>query len=162
MTEILFIKTSSLGDVVHHMPALTEARLRRPDARFAWVIEEAFSPLVGLHPAAQTIIPLSARRWRSAMFNAATWREMRGFARTLRTQSYDEIIDTQGLIRTGLISACARGRSHGYDAESIKERPAAWFYDVKHTVDRAQHAIARNRALTALALGYTVEGTPDY
>ena len=48
MADILFIKTSSLGDVIHHMPALTEARLRRPDARFAWVVEDAFAPLVRL------------------------------------------------------------------------------------------------------------------
>ncbi len=48
MTDVLFIKTSSLGDVIHHMPALTEARARRPDARFAWVVEEAFAPLVRL------------------------------------------------------------------------------------------------------------------
>jgi heptosyltransferase-1 len=51
MSDILFVKTSSLGDVIHHMPALTEARQRRPDARFFWVVEEAFAPLVRLHPA---------------------------------------------------------------------------------------------------------------
>jgi heptosyltransferase-1 len=162
MTEILFIKTSSLGDVIHHMPALTEARARRPDVRFTWVVEEAFAPLVRLHPAAQTVITVAARRWRGAIFSAATWREMRGFIRTLRARRYDEIIDTQGLIRTGLIAGYARGRAHGYDADSIKERPAAWFYDVRHRVARAQHAIVRNRALSALALGYAMEGAPDY
>ena len=48
MADILFIKTSSLGDVIHHMPALTEARRNRPDARFAWVVEEAYAPLLAL------------------------------------------------------------------------------------------------------------------
>ena len=56
MADILFIKTSSLGDVIHHMPALTEARARRPDARFAWLVEEAFAPLVRLHPAIDTVV----------------------------------------------------------------------------------------------------------
>ncbi len=51
MADILFIKTSSLGDVIHHMPAVTEARKARPDATFAWLVEEAFAPLVRLHPA---------------------------------------------------------------------------------------------------------------
>ena len=51
MAHILFIKTSSLGDVIHHMPAIAEARRQRPQARFAWVVEEAFAPLVRLHPA---------------------------------------------------------------------------------------------------------------
>jgi len=86
MTEILFIKTSSLGDVIHHMPALTEARMRRPEANFSWVVEEAFAPLVRLHPAAHSVISIGVRRWRGAMFSAATWREMRGFVHELRAR----------------------------------------------------------------------------
>lgn len=162
MADILFIKTSSLGDVIHHMPALTEARQRLPGARFAWVVEEAFAPLVQLHPAAETVIPVAARRWRSSIFDAATWTEMRNFVRVLRTRAYDEVVDTQGLIRSALIARYARGRRHGYDMDSIKERPAAWFYDVRHRVGREQHAIARNRSLAAAALGYTSAGAPDY
>ena len=64
MADILFIKTSSLGDVIHHMPALTEARARAPEARFAWVVEEAFAPLVALHPAVDRVVPVAWRRWR--------------------------------------------------------------------------------------------------
>jgi len=64
MADILFIKTSSLGDVIHHMPAVTEARRRFPAARFAWVVEEDFAPLVALHPAIETVIPVASRRWR--------------------------------------------------------------------------------------------------
>lgn len=162
MTEILFIKTSSLGDVIHHMPAATEARLRRPDAQLTWVVEESFAPLVRLHPAIDTVIAGASRRWRGELHRAATWREMSRFRQVVRGKIYDEIVDTQGLVRTALIAWCARGRSHGYDASSIKERPAAWFYDVQHKVAREQHAIARNRSLCALALGYASEGAPDY
>jgi heptosyltransferase I len=162
MADILFIKTSSLGDVIHHMPALTEARRRRPDARFSWVVEDAFAPLVRLHPAVAEILPVASRRWRGALHRAASWREMRGFAQLLRSKNYDEIVDTQGLVRSALIASFARGRAHGYDADSIKERPAAWFYDVRHRVAREQHAIARNRALTGLALGYVPADAPDF
>jgi heptosyltransferase-1 len=162
MADVLFIKTSSLGDVIHHMPALTEARAQRPDARFAWVVEEAYAPLVRLHPAAETVIPVAARRWHGALHRPATWREVENFLRLLRARAYDEIIDTQGLIRTGLIAHFAHGRSHGFDAHSVRERAAAWFYDVKHEVPREQHAIDRNRILSGLALGYAVAGEPDY
>ena len=162
MAEILFIKTSSLGDVIHHMPALTEARMRRPGARFAWVVEEAYAPLVRLHPAVEVVLPVATRRWRGALHRSSTWREMRSFGQALRANRYDEIIDTQGLIRSALIACYARGRAHGYDTDSIKERPAVWFYDVQHRVAREQHAIARNRSLTALALGYTPTGAPDF
>jgi heptosyltransferase I len=162
MPDILFIKTSSLGDVIHHMPAVTDARRRFPAARFAWVVEEDFAPLVALHPAVGTVIPVASRRWRRAPFGPSTWRELGAFRRGLRARRYEAVIDTQGLVRSALIARFARGERHGYDAASIKERAAAAFYDVRHRVDRSLHAIARNRALTGLALGYAPEGAIDF
>jgi heptosyltransferase-1 len=163
MSHVLFIKTSSLGDVIHHMPAVTEARLRRPGARFAWVVEQAFAPLVRLHPAVDTVIPVAARDWRLAPHRPATWRAVMDFQRALRSHRYDEVIDTQGLFfKSALIAWLARGRRHGYDRDSVRERAAAWLYDVRHRVARNQHAIARNRMLTGRALGYVPEGPPDF
>jgi lipopolysaccharide heptosyltransferase I len=162
MRDILFIKTSSLGDVIHHMPALTEARLRLPRAHFAWVVEEDFAPLVALHEGVE-VIPVAGRRWRRGLMHGATYGEMRAFACTLRSRRWDVVIDTQGLMfKSALIACLARGERHGYDAHSIKERLASLAYDVHHKVDRGLHAIARNRALTGLALGYTPEGPVDY
>jgi heptosyltransferase I len=161
--DVLFIKTSSLGDVIHHMPALTEARVRRPDARFAWVVEEAFAPLVRLHPAVDRVIPVAARQWRQAPLSAATWREISAFRRALLNCRYDEVIDTQGLFfKSALIARYVPGRRHGYDAQSIKERAASWFYDVRHRIAWNEHAITRNRALTGRALGYEPAGAPDF
>lgn len=163
MPDVLFIKTSSLGDVVHHMPALTDARARRPDAHFSWIVEEAFAPLVRLHPAVNRVIPLAARNWRRELHKPQTWRAMADFRQALRSHRFDEIIDTQGLLfKSALIACYARGRSHGYDAHSIKERAASWLYDVRHRVAWELHAIARNRALTGRALGYEPEGPPDF
>jgi heptosyltransferase-1 len=162
MQDILFIKTSSLGDVIHHMPALTDARRHLPDARLSWLVEDAFVPLVKLHPAVNEVIPVSARRWRREFFSPRAYVDIGAFAARLRSHQYDKIVDTQGLLRTGLITRIARGERHGYDATSIRERMAARCYDVHHAVARDQHAVARNRALTALALGYDVEGPPDY
>ena len=163
MSDILFIKTSSLGDVIHHMPALTEARRHRPAARFAWVVEEAFAPLVALHPAVAEVIPVAARNWRRAPAQAATWWEVASFVRKLRSRAYDTIIDTQGLLfKSALIGRAAKGRRHGYDRASIKEPLASALYHVHYRVERNQHAIARNRALTGLALAYAPKGPPDF
>ncbi len=162
MSDILFIKTSSLGDVIHHMPAVTEARRHRPDARFTWVVEEAFAPLARLHPAVDEVIPVASRRWRGELHKASTWSDIRGFVRTIRSRVYDEVIDTQGLLRTAVIARLARGRRHGYDAASIREPLASRFYDVRHQVGRTQHAIARNRMLTARALDYAPDGPLDF
>jgi heptosyltransferase-1 len=163
MADVLFIKTSSLGDVVHHLPAVTEARARRPGDRFAWLVEEPFAPLVRLHPAVDLTIEVAGRHWRRTIGRPATWRSIAAFRRALRARRFDEVIDTQGLFfKSALLSRYARGRRHGYDARSIKEPAAAWLYDVRHRVEWNQHAVARNRALTAQALGYAPEGPPDF
>lgn len=162
MTDILFIKTSSLGDVIHNMPAVTEARARLPDARIAWLVEEAYVPLVRLHPAVSEVVPVAARRWRKQLWSLPNWREMQGARGRIGAPRYDQVIDTQGLLRTGLMARIAQGRRHGYDRHSIREPLAAMFYDVRHGVSRDLHAIERNRLLTGAALGYEPAGPPDY
>ena len=162
MADILFIKTSSLGDVIHHMPALTEARRHRPGDRLVWLVEEAFVPLVQLHPAVDDVIPVAWRRWRKSLFAADTWREILASRRQIGASHYDVVVDCQGLLRTGIISRFARGTRHGYDSQSIKERLASVFYDVRHRVSRSLHAVDRNRILTGRALGYEPQGAPDF
>ena len=162
MVEILFIKTSSLGDVVHQMPALTDAQKHRPDARFTWAVEEAYAPLLRMHEASPAVVAVGTRRWRQSFINPATWDEARSFAEKLRTRKYDVIIDTQGLIKSAVIARIAQGRRHGYDRNSIREPAASRLYNVRHAVSRDLHAIERNRRLTGLALGYEPSGEPDY
>jgi heptosyltransferase I len=162
MAEILFIKTSSLGDVVHHMPAITDARRYRPDARLNWVVEETYAPLAHLHPGIDAVIPVASRRWRGRLQEPATWREIASFRRTLREQVYDTAIDTQGLLRTALIGFAVRGTRHGYDRASIREPLASLFYDVRHRVEWDLHAIRRNRMLCGLALGYEPDAPLDF
>jgi heptosyltransferase I len=162
MTDILFIKTSSLGDVIHHMPALTDARKARGDAAFAWLVEEAFAPLVRLHPAVSEVVPVAWRRWRKSLYAPATIAEITANLRAIRARPFDEIVDSQGLLRSAAIARVARGRRHGYDTSSIREPLASIFYDVRYRVSRDLHAIERNRILSGLALGYTPKGAPDF
>src|SRR5690242_7846768 len=108
MSDILFIKTSSLGDVIHHMPAVTEARRQRPDARVTWVVEENYAPLAALHPGVDEVIPVAVRRWRRRALVWSSWRDARTFLGKLRARSYDFVIDTQGLFRSALIARLAR------------------------------------------------------
>jgi heptosyltransferase-1 len=166
MAEILFIKTSSLGDVVHHMPAVSDARRHLPGARLSWVVEEAYAPLARLHTAVDEVIPVAARRWRARMRQPAAWgdtfREIGRFRSTIRERVFEAIIDSQGLMRTALITRQARGRRHGYDMASIREPPASLLYDVRHRVEWGAHAISRNRALCGLALGYAPKPPLDF
>ncbi len=162
MTDILIIKTSSLGDVVHQMPAIVDASRACPALRITWLVEEAFAPLVRLHPLVADVMTVATRRWRSHLVTGATWREIARFRARLRGRSFDKVIDTQGLIRSAIMARVARGERHGYDGRSIREPLAARFYDVGHTVSRDLHAVTRNRILTGLSLGYRPPEEVDY
>ncbi len=162
MDSILFVKTSSLGDVVHNMPAVTEARRRWPDAHIGWVVEDAFAPLARLHPGVNEVIAVATRRWRRGLLSPATWREVASFRRALCARRYDRVVDTQGLLRSGLITAQTRGERHGYDRHSIREPVASWFYDIRHPVAKDQHAVLRNRTLAGLSLDFVPSDVIDY
>jgi heptosyltransferase-1 len=80
----------------------------------------------------------------------------------LRDETYDAVIDTQGLLKSALISACALGPRHGLDAASAREPVASYLYDVRHAVSRELHAVERNRLLTAAALNFEPAQRCDY
>ena len=162
MPNILLIKTSSLGDVVHTLPVASDIRLRFPRARIDWVVEEAYSDIVGMHPGVHRTIPVALRRWRGSPFKPAHWREFGQFRRALSGIRYDCVIDTQGLIKSALLARAASGTRHGYAGSSAREPLAAKLYDVVHAVARDLHAVVRNRRLAALALGYELPAAIDY
>jgi heptosyltransferase-1 len=162
MPNILLIKTSSLGDVVHNLPLASDILARYPRARIDWVVEEAYGDIVGMHPGVHRTIPVALRRWRGNLLKLAHWREFGQFRRALAGVRYDCVIDTQGLIKSALLARAASGARHGFAAASAREPLAAKFYDFTHVVPRDLHAVVRNRRLAALALGYTLPVALDY
>jgi heptosyltransferase-1 len=162
MIRILLVKTSSLGDVVQNLPVASDIRRHFPEARIDWVVEEPYAALVAMHPAVRKVIPVALRRWRQHLLGRATWREIGEFRRLSRAEHYDTIIDTQGLVKSALIARAAKGRRHGFDADTAREPFAARFYDVTHHVSWAQQAVPRNRLLAGAALGYRVDERVEY
>jgi heptosyltransferase-1 len=149
--RILLIKTSSLGDVVHNLPVVSDLRRGFPEADIDWVVEEGFREIPRLHPGVSRVIPVALRRWRKSLSAPSTWREMRMFRRSLHEQDYELVIDTQGLLKSALIARMARGRRCGYAAGSAREPIAARLYDSRFEVPKNIHAVERNRRLAALA-----------
>lgn len=162
--RILLVKTSSLGDVVHNLPVVSDIKRQYPTALIDWVVEDSFSEIATMHPAVNCVIPVATRRWRKSPCSNQTWRELVTFKQQLQSQIYDVVIDTQGLLKSGLITALTLGkRKCGYDKKSAKEPLACCFYQQRYTVSRQLHAVQRNRQLTALALNYNVSEFPlDY
>ncbi len=161
--HVLIIKTSSLGDVVHTLPALTDARAAIPDIRFDWIVEEAFAPIPRLHGAVDQVIPVALRRWRKSPFSKQTRLQWHEFRNAIKAVDYDRVIDAQGLIKSAWLTRMARGTSHGLNRQSAREGLVAFSYDVVHQIDKGQHAIQRVRELFAKALHYPLpERPPDY
>jgi heptosyltransferase-1 len=160
--RILLVKTSSLGDVVHNLPVATDLARTFPGATIDWVVEESFAELPSLHPAVRKVFPVAVRRWRKSPLSPATWREMAAFRRAVTADFYDAVVDTQGLLKSALITALARGQHVGQDCHSAREPIACRFYDRRVFVSRAQHAVERNRQLAATAFGYKIDEAIDY
>jgi heptosyltransferase-1 len=152
--RVLFVKLSSLGDVIHHFPAATDLARHRPEARLAWAVEEAYAELVRLHPGVVEVIPVGLRGLRGDILDRARWRRLGQSRRSLARGGWDYVIDSQGLIKSALVARAANGVSFGMDRASARERLAARFYDVRLPVARDRHAVERNRDLVGQVFGY--------
>jgi len=154
MKRVLLVKMSSLGDVVHALAAVTEAKAQSSDLVFDWVVEEAFADIPAMHPAVDRVIPVAFRRLRKkklAMFRDPEWKR---FTALLRERDYDLVIDAQGLIKSAWVSRLARGVVHGFGWSSARESAAALTYSKSYSVDRGRHAITRLRQLFGQVFDY--------
>ncbi|HLA35791.1 MAG TPA: lipopolysaccharide heptosyltransferase I [Rhodocyclaceae bacterium] len=161
MQKILLIRMSSMGDIIHNFPALTELRAHFPAARIDWVVEEAFVGLAGLHPGVDQIVPFALRRWRKKLWDSGNLREIRCFRQTLAAAQYDVAIDSQGLLKSVLVGKLSRATLVGYSRKTVRDPLASLFYDRRYDIAPV-HVIERNRRIAGCALGYEPDGAFDY
>lgn len=161
-TRILIVRTSSLGDLVHMLPAISDIARHVPGAVIDWVAEEAFAEIPSWHPAVHEVIKVAHRRWRKAWWSAPVKAERRALAERLRAVQYDVVLDMQALMKSAWLVRQTRGVRHGLDWRSAREPLASLFYQVRHRVEFWQPAVIRQRTLAALAFGYTYNGPPDF
>jgi len=147
---------SSLGDIIHTLPALSDAAQALSSIRFDWVVEEAFQEIPSWHPAVEKVIPIALRRWRKHPLRDFTGPEWKQCRQSLRAQHYDAIVDAQGLLKSAFVARLARAPIYGMDKQSAREPVATLAYHHKINVRREMHAVERIRCLFAQALGYTM------
>ncbi|MES2318563.1 MAG: lipopolysaccharide heptosyltransferase I [Pseudomonadota bacterium] len=167
--NILLVRVSSLGDVLHNLPMVADILRRHPGANIDWVVEEGYVSLVRLNRHVRKIIPFALRRWRKSLGQAATRAEIRAFFKTLREEQYDYVFDTQGLLKTGIIMGAARlssggskvGLANGSEGSGY-EGISRLFHTKSIPLDPRTHAVARGRLVAAAALGYSADSPPDF
>lgn len=167
--KILLVKLSSLGDVVHAMPAVQDIRRALPDARIDWVVEPAFADLVRRCEGVARVLPLDLRRWRRSPWAAETRQAVVAFRAALREEAYDRVIDLQGLSKSALVAWAARlalgGRRVALGnrtSGSSFEAPTRWVAHQAVYIPPRIHAIDRSRVLCAHALDYAPDGPEQF
>jgi len=149
---------SSLGDVIHTLPGLTDAARAIPGIRFDWVVEEAFAEIPGWHPAVDRVIPIALRRWRKRPVQSFGGPEWRRYKAALHKKHYDAVIDAQGLLKSAFIARLVKAPRYGMDKASARERLASHAYHHRINVPLELHAVERIRTLFARSLKYPLPG----
>lgn len=159
--NILLVKTSSLGDVIHVLPAINDMRSVRAAEQVDWVVEESLAAVPCMHSGVTNVIPIAIRRWRHALWQARVRSEIAECLHRIREQSYDAVIDAQGLFKSAVVAFAARGKRYGFDFQSSRE-PLALIYHRTFRISWQLHAVERNRLLLARSLGYEVPQSCNY
>ena len=167
MKKLLLIKTSSMGDLIHTFPALTDlSRNCQGEYEITWVVEESFVDIAKMHPMTKEVIVFGSRRWKKNIFKRETWQEFNTFKKQLRSEKWDLIVDCQGLFKSAMITklAAQKGKipTYSYSKASIRDPFAARFYDHGYSVEKGLTAIERNRQLFGKIFNYTPAPLADF
>ena len=160
--RIALIKMSSMGDVIHALPVVTDVLRAHPGAQIDWIIEPPFAPLARLHPGVADIIPVALRRWRRQWRQPQTRAAFRAVRQDMAARHYDLILDLQGLLKSAWVACWAHGPRAGYTRACAREPLASWVYQRRYQVDMNVHAIEKMRSLAGQALGFTPSGLPVF
>mgnify|MGYP000287418687 CR=1 FL=1 len=147
--KLLIVKTSSMGDVVHALPVVSDVLRKHPQAQIDWLVEAPFAAIPQLHPGVRRVLPIAWRKWRGQLTKGSTWRAISAARADLKREPYDLVLDLQGLVKSALWARQARGPVAGYDRSSIREPLAAFLYQHTAKVSRELHAVERCRQLAA-------------
>ncbi len=161
--RILLVRMSSMGDIFHIYPAISDLKIYHPNVELHWLVEDAFVSIAEWHPSVDHVISISLRKWLKNR-DANSFDEFKNWkVRLANLGTYDAVLDAQGLMKSAIISKCINAKTiHGYDHSSVREVLASFCYEHKHKISRRLHAIEQNRSLMAAAFKYELQGQPDF
>jgi heptosyltransferase-1 len=168
--KIAIVKLSALGDIVHAMVALQFIKAHSPEIRIDWIVEQRFAEVLANNPDIDNILTVNLKALKTDKAGIFTQlKKIRSYA----SNNYDLVIDAQGLIKSAVTAKllspgmvcmpqasrklARRGkRIAGFDADSIREKAASWFYDIKVACAYDANTIDRNALILSSPLGITI------
>jgi heptosyltransferase-1 len=152
-----------MGDLMHALPALTEAKQSIDNISFDWVVDKAFASVPQWHPSVDKIITTDHRNWKKHLFSKASRNSFNLVKKEISNTHYDVVLDMQNNLKSAFLSYTCNQNVIGMDSKSSREYPAHWAYSSTVSVEKNQHAIDRQKKLLAFALGYeTSKSRVDY
>lgn len=158
--KILVVRLSSLGDILHLFPAVSDLRHRFPDAQIHWLVEPAFAEMVSWHSAVDQVITVPLRSHKKCWWKLP--KLLRSLKRELKAQKYDLVLDAQGLLKSALLARLAGADIYGFSKDSAREPLAAKFYRRVAKVPKGLHVIEKNRQLVAQLFGADISQPESY
>jgi heptosyltransferase I len=151
--KFLIIRLSSLGDILHALPAFEDLRKSFPNARIDWLVGENSAFLLSAVPGIHKVRQLDTKSLLRVRWNRSAWSQAFSLVRDLRTERYDCSIDFQGLLKTAFLGLCSGSRRRlGFSGDLVREPPAHWFYHrTLRKPDRPAHVRILNQMLAELA-----------
>lgn len=154
--KVAIVKLSALGDIVHAMVALQFIKAHSPEIRIDWIVEERFAEVLKHNPNIDNILTVNLKALKTNKTGIfAQFKKIRSYA----NNNYDLVIDAQGLIKSAVTARLIGKRIAGFDADSIREKSASWFYDVKVSCAYDANTIDRNALILSSPLGIDI--TPE-
>ena len=151
--KIAIVKLSAMGDIVHAMVGLQFLKTHDPDLQIDWIVEDRFAEVLRHNPDISNILTLnlkSLKKDKTAIVGQIN--AVRGYAKN----QYDLVIDAQGLIKSAVTAKLLGKKIAGFDADSIREKVASWFYDVKVASAYDSNTIDRNATVLSAPLGFSI------
>lgn len=145
--NVLLIRTSALGDVVHCLPVLTALRRHLPEARIGWVVDRVFAPLLDGHPDLDEVLPVGLREWRGRAFRAETRREALAFLRRLRAFRADVALDLMGNHKAGVLARLSGARRRIGLERTARREPSSALWINEPVPAGGDHAVERALAV---------------
>ena len=149
-----------MGDLMHALPALTEAKEHIEDISFDWVVDTNFASVPSWHPSVDKIITTDHRNWKKQLFSKNSRKSLKGVINQINENNYDLVVDMQNNLKSAFISYLCKHDVVGLDSKSAREYPAHLAYSKRINVDKKLHAIERQKKLLGDALGYEYEQGP--
>ncbi|MGA2986686.1 MAG: glycosyltransferase family 9 protein, partial [Terriglobia bacterium] len=146
--RFLIVRLSSIGDIVHALPAAAALAETFPQARIHWVVEKRYALLLEGNPHLHHLIAIDTLGWRRHLTSSATWLEIRNGVSDLRLPFYSAAIDFQGLWKSAVVAWLSRAQERiGFAERWLREPSAAVLYTQRVSPREHVHVVEENLAL---------------